>query len=232
MATSSTAINSAIDALLFDLDGTVLDTARDFEYVLNLQLAEHGRKPIDYQRLRGVVSSGARAMVSLGFGIDEEHPEFDTLKQQFLTLYGNYLCSASRLFPGMSEVIDWAQREAIPMAIVTNKPSTFTLPLMDKLKLSQYFASIVCPDHVTHAKPHPEPILLACKQLNVTPHRCLYIGDHLRDIEAGRHAAMATVACRYGYIADGEQVEDWQPDFIIDAADQLIALCQSIADKA
>ncbi|ROS05141.1 phosphoglycolate phosphatase [Sinobacterium caligoides] len=229
MTRKETVVREHLDALLFDLDGTVLDTARDFEQVLNLQLKAHHLPPVDYQKLCGVVSSGARAMVALGFGIDEDDEKFEVLRQEFLDLYGQHLCSASQLYPGMQEVLNWARREQLPLAIVTNKPSAFTLPLLERLGLGHYFGSVVCPDHVSHAKPSPEPILLAATQLAVRPQRCLYIGDHLRDVEAGRAAGMITVGCRYGYLVAGEKIEDWQADYLISEAHELIPLCEKLA---
>jgi phosphoglycolate phosphatase len=220
-----------LTAVLFDLDGTVLDTAKDFLWVLNKQLALHQRPSVSYEQLRGVVSHGARAMVSLGFGIEQNATGFESLRQQFLDLYQQHLCEHSVLFDGMQEVLDWCTRENLPMAIVTNKPSTFTLPLLAKLSLSQYFASVVCPDDVKHAKPSPEPLLLAAKQLQVSANNCLYIGDHLRDIEAGRAANMLTMACRYGYIEANDSADNWGADVVIDHPQEIIQFCQAITQQ-
>ncbi|CAH0990765.1 N-acetylmuramic acid 6-phosphate phosphatase [Sinobacterium norvegicum] len=213
-------------AVLFDLDGTVLDTAKDFEWVLNQQLATHQRESVSYEKLRSVVSHGARAMVSLGFDIQQDAPGFEALRQEFLALYQQHLCHRSKLFDGMQEVLDWCVEQRLPMAIVTNKPSTFTLALLDKLELSHYFTSVVCPDDVSQAKPSPEPLLLAAEQLQVNAKQCLYIGDHIRDIDAGRAANMSTMACRYGYIEDDDSADNWLADMVIDHPLEIIQHCQ------
>ena len=218
-----------LKAVLFDLDGTLLDTAADFTTVLNTLLQQHGRPTVDYHRVRQTVSDGARAVVSMGFEQDMESPGFDSLLQSFLDAYAQHLAVGTTLFPGMAEQLTEIENRGMQWGIVTNKPARFTEPLLEALELQQRCATAICPDHVSNRKPHPEPIYLACQQLGVHPRNAIYLGDHRRDIDAGRNAGMATVACRYGYIHDGDNIENWGADYIIDRADDLTALMNRLA---
>lgn len=210
-----------LKALLFDLDGTLLDTAADFTRVLNGLLAEHQRPPQSYEAVRRCVSDGARAVLSLGFALTEDDPAFDALLQAFLDRYADSLSEQTSLFPGMDAQLQELEAAGTAWGIVTNKPERFTLPLLEQLGLAARCATTICPDHVSNRKPHPEPLYLACKQLNISPSQAIYVGDHRRDIDAGRSAGMKTIACRYGYIPAGEDIRDWRASAIIDHADQL-----------
>ncbi len=215
-------------AVLFDLDGTLLDTAADFTRVLNDLLTEHQRPLQGYQAVRECVSSGARAVVSLGFNLDPDSEEFAALLNEFLDRYAASLSEQTTLFPGMDQQLRNLEERGIAWGIVTNKPSRFTEPLLRQLQLDKRCATTICPDHVSNRKPHPEPIYLACKQLDIRPADAVYVGDHRRDIDAGRNAGMKTIACRYGYISAGEDIADWRADAIIDHAEQLDAALQRI----
>ncbi|MGB1905982.1 MAG: HAD family hydrolase [Spongiibacter sp.] len=210
-----------LKAVLFDLDGTLLDTATDFTRVLNGLLNEHQRPLQHYEAVRRRVSDGARAVVNLGFGIDPDHPDFAALLAAFLDRYETQIAVETTLFPGMDAQLRKLEAQGLKWGIVTNKPSRFTEPLLRALDLDGRCGSAICPDHVTHRKPDPEPIYLACKELGVDPKEAVYVGDHRRDIDAGRNAGMATIACAFGYISEGESVEDWLPDYIIHHADEL-----------
>ncbi|NKI16861.1 HAD-IA family hydrolase [Spongiibacter sp. KMU-166] len=210
-----------LKAVLFDLDGTLLDTATDFTRVLNGLLNEHQRPLQHYEAVRRRVSDGARAVVNLGFGIDPDHPDFAALLAAFLDRYETQIAVETTLFPGMDAQLRKLEAQGLKWGIVTNKPSRFTEPLLRALDLDGRCGSAICPDHVTHRKPDPEPIYLACKELGVNPKEAVYVGDHRRDIDAGRNAGMATIACAFGYISEGESVEDWLPDYIIHHADEL-----------
>ncbi|MDX1505884.1 MAG: HAD family hydrolase [Spongiibacter sp.] len=210
-----------LKAVLFDLDGTLLDTATDFTRVLNGLLNEHERPLQHYEAVRRRVSDGARAVVNLGFGIDPDHPDFAALLAAFLDRYETQIAVETTLFPGMDAQLRKLEAQGLKWGIVTNKPSRFTEPLLRALDLDGRCGSAICPDHVTHRKPDPEPIYLACKELGVNPKEAVYVGDHRRDIDAGRNAGMATIACAFGYISEGESVEDWLPDYIIHHADEL-----------
>lgn len=210
-----------LKAVLFDLDGTLLDTAADFTRVLNGMLNQHQRPLQHYDAVRRRVSDGARAVVNLGFGIDQDDPDFAPLLAEFLNRYEAQIAVETTLFPGMDAQLRRLEARGIQWGIVTNKPSRFTVPLLKALDLDARCGSAICPDHVTHRKPDPEPIYLACRELGVAPAEAVYVGDHRRDIDAGRNAGMATIACTFGYISEGELVEDWHPDYIIHHADEL-----------
>lgn len=205
-------------AVLFDLDGTLIDTAPDFVSVLNRQLLAHGRDALPPARIRAAVSQGSKAVVALGFGdlhpVDSE--DFEALRQEFLDSYLRHIADESRLFPGMEELLAGLEARGTPWGIVTNKPSRYTTPLLEALALDQRCAVAICPDMVNHSKPHPEPMLKAADAIRVAPAACVYVGDHRRDIEAGRNAGMPTVAAAWGYILDGETAQDWQADHTVD----------------
>lgn len=216
----------ACDAVLFDLDGTLIDTAPDFIAVLNRQLLAHGREPLPAARIRSVVSQGSRAVVALGFGdlhaIDSA--ELEVLRQEFLSAYLRHLADESHLFPGMAELLEGLESRGTPWGIVTNKPSLYTTPLLQALGLGSRCGVAICPDMVNHSKPHPEPMLKAATALGVRPEACIYVGDHRRDIEAGRNAGMLTVAAAWGYVLEGETAQDWQADYTLDTVFELSRL--------
>lgn len=217
-----------LKAVLFDLDGTLLDTAADFTRVLNSLLSEHGLPPQHYDAVRRRVSDGARAVVNLGFTLTPEDPAFDGLLTAFLDRYEQALSEQTSLFPGMDEQLQALEARHIAWGIVTNKPERFTVPLLRQIGLSERCATAICPDHVRERKPAAEPILLACSQLGIDASEAVYVGDHRRDIEAGRNAHMPTIACRYGYISEGEQPEDWNPDRIINTPQELLSALRDL----
>lgn len=214
------------EAVLFDLDGTLIDTAPDFIAVLNRQLQAHGRAPLPPEKIRASVSQGARAVVALGFGdrFDVESAEFEALRQEFLQTYLRHIADESRLFPGMDALLTGLEARGTPWGIVTNKHSMFTRPLLAALHLEARCKVTICPDMVTHTKPHPEPLLKAAGILGVKPEACVYIGDHRRDIDAGRNAGMTTVAVSFGYVLEGESAHDWQADHTVDTVSELARL--------
>lgn len=202
--------NTPIEAVLFDLDGTLIDTAPDFVRIVNQLRQEQGMTPFPYDTIRQQVSNGARALVTLAFGGEDSNPEFATLLDALLTRYEQGLAVDSGLFNGLNESLLALEAKGIPWGIVTNKPSRYTNPLLEGLNLAQRCAVAICPDQVTHRKPHPEPILTACQKIGANPLHTIYVGDHARDIEAGKRAENFTVAAAWGYLNEGEQAEDWQ----------------------
>ncbi|MEG7358470.1 MULTISPECIES: N-acetylmuramic acid 6-phosphate phosphatase MupP [Pseudomonas] len=211
-------------AVLFDMDGTLLDTAPDFIAVCQAMLAAHGRPPIDAQRIADVVSGGARAMVAATFDMDPEAPGFETLRQEFLDRYQDHCAVYSRLYDGMPELLESIERANLIWGVVTNKPVRFAEPIMQQLGLAERSAVLVCPDHVSNSKPDPEPLLLACSQLGIDPAQVLFIGDDLRDIESGRAAGTKTAAVRYGYIHPEDNPAHWGADVIVDHPRDLLAV--------
>ncbi|WP_417546512.1 HAD family hydrolase [Marinobacter sp.] len=212
--------------VLFDLDGTLIDTAPDFIRCLNQLRQQHGFPALPAEHIRRSVSNGARAMVRVGFGLEPEHPDYLAKHTAFLDLYEAGVAVETRLFEGMDLLLQSLEQRGIPWGIVTNKPVRFAAPLVQALALAERCASLVCPDHVTNRKPHPEALLLACKQIGVDPARAVYVGDHERDIEAGRNARMKTIAVRYGYIEEPETVDLWHADIIADTVNDLAKLLQ------
>lgn len=204
-----------IAAVLFDLDGTLVDTAPDFARVLNQLRADDQLPPLPYDMIRSQVSNGARALVKLGFALDEHSDDFAHRLEKLLSLYEQGLAVESKLFDGLDTSLCWLEQHKIPWGIVTNKPSRYTLPLLRGLQLDQRCAVTVCPDHVTHKKPHPEPLLTACDWLSVDPLKTLYVGDHIRDIEAGHAAGNITLAAAWGYLEQDTDIDDWQADVIL-----------------
>lgn len=208
--------NHRLRAVLFDLDGTLLDTAPDFATVTNRLLAEHGRAPLPYPRIRSAVSSGSRALVELAFGITEADPTFAPLRARLLELYAAHLLVDTVPFPGMEELLAALGERGISWGVVTNKPSWLAQPLLAAAALDPGPSVLVCPDHVSRTKPDPEPLLLACTRLGCATAEAIYVGDHCRDIEAGRRAGMVTVAVRYGYIDEGDSADHWEADHVVD----------------
>lgn len=217
-----------ISAVLFDLDGTLIDTAPDFAHVLNGMRQRRQLPDIPYERIHQTVSEGARALVELGFELSEGAEGFEALRQELLDNYMNGLSVHSRLYPDMETVLDWLESRTIPWGIVTNKPSLYAEPLLRDLMLSERCGSLVCPDHVKQRKPHAEPILLACAQLGADAAHSVYVGDHRRDIEAGHNAGSITVACTYGYIHESDPVSNWGADYTINNASELVQLLESL----
>lgn len=198
-----------IAAVLFDLDGTLIDTAPDFVRIVNQLRQEHQLTPFPYETVRQQVSNGARALVTLAFGDEETNPNFTEQLDTLLERYEQSLTQDSLVFAGLDSALEKLERAGIPWGIVTNKPSRYTNPLIAGLGLSKRCAIAICPDQVTHRKPHPEPILTACERIGADPSLTLYVGDHARDIEAGKRANNFTIAAAWGYLNEGEHAEDW-----------------------
>ncbi|MBI5617644.1 MAG: phosphoglycolate phosphatase [Gammaproteobacteria bacterium] len=195
--------------VLFDLDGTLLDTAPDLAYALNALCVRHGRPALPYETIRPQVSHGGAALVRLGFGIDDHAPGFEALRRELLDLYHANVARASRLFDGMDALLETIERAGLVWGIVTNKPGWLTAPLLDALGLESRPACVVSGDTLPQRKPHPAPLLHAAACMDGAPARCLYIGDAARDIEAGHAAGMITMAALYGYIPADEDPLSW-----------------------
>ena len=203
-------------AILFDLDGTLADTAPDLALALNRLRAEHGLAPVPAETTRPHTSSGARGLLKAGFDCSPGDARYEALKARFLELYEGDLVVHTRLFDGMESLLDELERRAIAWGVVTNKAKRFTEPLMRQMGLAGRAACIVSGDSTAHTKPHPAPMLHAAAHISVAPERCIYLGDDLRDIQAAHAAGMRAVAVRYGYLGDGGPIESWQADVIID----------------
>lgn len=211
-------------AVIFDLDGTLVDTADEFIPVVQALRAEHGREPMDPERIRASVSNGARALVSLGLDMEEQDPAFEGQRLRLLELYQDILGSLASPYPGIPGLLDELERLGIAWGISTNKPRYLTEPLLERLDIQPAPGSVVCPDDVTDRKPHPETLYRNCRDLECSPHEAIYVGDHLRDIEAGRRAGMYTIAAAYGYIEPDDDPGSWGADARADCSAQLTGL--------
>jgi len=199
-------------AVIFDLDGTLVDTADEFVPVVQTLRAEHGRDPMDPGRIRASVSNGARALVSLGLDLAEDAPEFESRRLRLLELYSEVLGTMALPYPGIETLLGHLLARGITWGISTNKPRAFTEPLLTRLNIQPPPGSVVCPEDITHRKPHPETLYRNCRDLGCAPHEAIYIGDHRRDIEAGRRAGMYTIAAAYGYIEPDDDAANWGAD--------------------
>ena len=215
-------------ALLFDLDGTLIDTAPDFSPTVNQLRAEHGLEDLPDDVIREQVSNGGRALTRLALNMPEDHPEFSNKRQRLLDIYCDHIASASDLFPGMEETLRFCDQNAILWGIVTNKPRLYTDLLMTRLEkripILKNCSVVICPDDVERTKPWPDPLFLAAEKINTNAADCWYVGDHIRDIEAGHAADMTTIAVSYGYIEENDNPESWNAGHIVSRADQIISL--------
>ena len=211
------------DAILFDLDGTLIDTALDMVAVLNAQLHDAGRSPIDYELARSNVSNGSAGLIHLGFP-DVSSEEHEQLRCDYLNRYADAVCVYTTLFPTLPELLQKLEDARIPWGIVTNKPARMTAPLLDALALSSRAACAISGDTIPQRKPDPAPMLLACEHTGVAPERTVYVGDASRDIEAGRAAGMFTVAASYGYVTADDNPESWLADVIVNDPQELTTL--------
>ncbi|RIX43560.1 MAG: HAD family hydrolase [Rhodocyclales bacterium GT-UBC] len=205
-----------LEAVLFDLDGTLADTAPDLCGAANSLLQEEACSTLPMEHLRPYTSQGVRGLLRAAFGIDNTHADYDRLSRRFLDIYASRLCDESRLFPGIAELLDGIESMQLEWGIVTNKRRRFTDPLVELLRLSPRTRCVVSGDTTPEAKPSPLPILYACELLACTPNKSIYVGDDRRDIQAGRAAGCFTVAVGYGYLGDSGPIESWDADLIVD----------------
>ena len=202
-------------AVLFDLDGTLADTAPDLAAAVNFLRRDQGLDDLPLERVRPFASAGARGLVRVGFGVDPGDAEFVALRDAFLERYRERTCIETRLFPGMPELLAALAARAIPWGIVTNKATRFTDRIVSALQLNP--ACVVCGDTTPHTKPHPSPLLHAAEQLGLATAACWYLGDDLRDIQAARAAGMRPVAVQWGYHhPDAGGPGAWQAEMVID----------------
>lgn len=218
-----------VEAVLFDLDGTLLDTAPDFELAINLVLSEEGMPPLNQDTIRMHVGNGSAGIICNVFNILRDDPAFLRLQQSLLAHYKANLTNRTHMFPGLETSMNLLETRNIAWGVVTNKPSEYAAPIMQSLLPDSQV--LVCPDHVEKPKPDPEGILLACREINAAAERCLYIGDHLRDIQAGQAAGTPTIAVGWGYIGSEESHTEWSADWTADNPADLAPLLQTIFDS-
>jgi len=213
-------------AVLFDLDGTLADTAPDLSGALNRMRERRGLAPVAVDALRRHASSGARGLIGAGFGIAPGHADYEPMREEFLAQYEAHLMLESTLFEGVPTLLDAIEARGLAWGIVTNKVERFTLPLVDLLGLGRRAGCVVSGDTTAHAKPHPAPLLEAARRLDVAPGHCLYVGDDERDMQAARGAGMCAIVAGYGYLGSGTPPADWDADHIIDSPTALLTLLE------
>lgn len=214
MPNTASAKTMALEAVLFDLDGTLIDTAPDFVVAVNQLRNNHQLESLPAASICEHVSNGSIALTQHAFNITPEHSDFATLRQALLDNYLNCIGQHSALYNGLGDLLKQLNNASIPWGIVTNKPIAYAQPLIEKLELADSCEVLICPDHVAQVKPHPEGLFMAAKKINCDASAIAYIGDHDRDIEAGRAAGMKTIAAAYGYIGHEQNIEDWRADSI------------------
>ena len=215
---------SNITTVLFDLDGTLADTADDLGFTLNQMLSKRGLKNTNSEDYRPMASSGATGLIKVGFKISPENSSFFDLKAEFLKLYEQNLHRSPKLFFGVEELLTEIEERGLKWGIVTNKLKKFTIPVLEKLNILKRTACIICGDSTPNPKPHPAPLQLACKELDVSEKDCIYVGDDKRDIVAGRNAGMYTVAADFGFIHKEDSADSWHADKVIKKPSELINL--------
>lgn len=217
-------------AILFDLDGTLADTAPDLAAAVNKLRTERGLEPTPYAVLRPTASAGARGMIGAAFGLTPADEGYEILRVQWFDHYQAAMAVHSTLFGGVQELLEGIRAAGMAWGVVTNKPARFTDPLLPQIGL-EHAACVISGDTTAHAKPHPAPLLEGAHRLGLAPEECWYVGDDLRDVEAGHAAGMVTIACAWGYCGAIEP-STWGADYLIDAPIDLLELIRSVAAAA
>ena len=202
-------LRPVVDAVLFDLDGTLADTLPDLAAAMNAALSEHGALPLAPLCYRSMVSGGSLAMIRTALGPHVDPERAQRIRRTFLSLYADRIAVHTRLFPGIDTVLNEIEARGLAWGIVTNKPGDLTRRLSEALGVAERASCIVCGDTLRHAKPHPEPVLHACRVLGAPPGRCLFVGDAPGDVVAGRGAGVRTLVALYGYLPDGDDARRW-----------------------
>lgn len=214
----------AVQAVLFDLDGTLVDSAPDLAGAANEMRLSRGMSALPIEDLRPMVGAGARGMLEVALQITPAHAAFEGIKSEFLDRYEARIAQETQLFGQVSELLQAIQAAGIPWGIVTNKAERFALPLTRQLGLTESAFAVIGGDTTPHAKPHPAPLLEAAKRCGVDPQRCIYVGDDERDIIAGRAAGMLTVAAGWGYLGKGKPIDAWNADIVLSSPFEILKL--------
>lgn len=210
-----------IKAVLFDLDGTLADTAPDLGYAINCMRETRGLPALPLSATRPVASLGARGLLHAGFGIGPGHPDFGAMREEFLQVYEKNICRDTRLFPGIGELLVALEARGLRWGIVTNKAERLARLLLERLHLTTRAACLVGGDSTPNLKPHPDPLFAACKAIHEDATDCIYVGDDSRDVEAGHAAGMKVAAVRWGYL-NGNDPENWNANWLIEEPGDLL----------
>lgn len=220
---------NALKMVLFDLDGTLADTAPDLGLALNMQRARYGLPYLPEATIRPYASHGSKGLLNIGFGISPTSPDFEAKRIEYLNLYDEVFTQQPKLFDGMGDVLQSLEQAGIAWGVVTNKPRRFTLPLMQALALAQRAKVIVSGDDAPLPKPAPDTLLMACEHARIQATDCIYVGDAQRDIEAGKAAGMRTVIAMYGYIAESDTPNTWGADASIQSPQALMQMIDDLS---
>jgi len=210
-----------IKAVLFDLDGTLADTAPDLGYAVNHMREARALPPLPSSATRPVASLGARGLLNVAFGIGPEHRDYGAMREEFLLLYETNICRETRLFPGIAELLDALEARGLHWGIVTNKAEHLARLLLEQLHMASRAACIIGGDSTPRFKPFPDPLLAACRVIHEDAAACIYVGDDRRDVEAGHAAGMGTAAVRWGYLNGGDP-ESWNADCVLEKPRDLL----------
>jgi phosphoglycolate phosphatase len=204
------------DAILFDLDGTLIDSAPDLGAAADKMRVDRGMESLPFDLYRPLAGTGARGMLGVAFGITPDHSDFQAMREEFFCNYEADLTARTVVFDGVMDLVDKLTLRGMPWGVVTNKSERFALPLSRQLPLFRQCRVLIGGDTTPYAKPHPEPLFEAARRLAVDPVRCLYVGDDLRDVQAARAAGMAAAVASYGYLGEAGDPAGWGADFVLD----------------
>ena len=216
-----------VRAVLFDLDGTLIDSAPDLGAAADKMRLDRGLPSLALEHYRPMAGAGARGMLGIAFGMTPDHPDFPTMREEFFVNYENCMTTGTCTFDGVPDLISQLLARGLPWGVVTNKAMRFTRPLTQGMSLFATAAAVVGGDSTPHAKPHPAPLLEAARLLKVEPQRCIYVGDDARDIAAGLAAGMVTVAAGYGYLGSHANTQLWGAHAHISSPLELLSLLKS-----
>lgn len=211
-----------LQAIFFDLDGTLLDTAPDLSNALNQVLTNHGRSPLPLETLRPQIAGGSAAMLSCGFQLSPNDPLFPTLREEFLAAYKQCYHQKTQFFPGIEALLTYLDQQNLPWGIVTNKPGWLAEPLLKYFQLTHRYRCLVAGDLLPKRKPDPDTLLHACQLTGVDPQHSLYIGDAETDVQAAKAAGMFVIVAKYGYLPPNSQPDHWQANLLIDKAEDIL----------